>query len=222
MYSPKKLSAIFLVLSFLGFFYAQCQAETQLPQSAQATTSNQTYLVQPGDIFGKVCQKYQPEGVSLKSVMAAFYDLNKNAFKNGDQTKLIVGSTLIIPSAQALGGPIPVKGDSQLSAEASSSPAKAVAASENNSATLSKDVSKDAAQPVTLAKPETTTKDGEVLSEQNTTKAPVTQVNKTASTSTWPKNIGIIVVILIAIGAYLRKRKKLIEEQAREIKRLLG
>ena len=36
------------------------------------------------------------------------------------------------------------------------------------------------------------------------------------------KKIGIIVVILIAIGAYLRKRKKLIEEQAREIKRLLG
>lgn len=222
MYTSQTISKMLLVLSLVGFFSTPCKAETDGPQSTKTTTSNQTYVVQPGDIFGKVCQKYQPEGVSLKSVMAAFYELNKSAFKNGDQTKLIVGSTLIVPSAQALGGTTAVKVDSQLSAKVPTAPAKAVPASEDNSATMSKDASKDATQATTLAKPEAATKNDEAIPDQNTPQAAVTKVDKTASTSTWPKNIGIIVVILIAIGAYLRKRKKLIEEQAREIKRLLG
>ncbi len=65
--------------------------------------SDQTYVVQPGDVFGKICQKYQPAGVSLKDVMKAFYSINKDAFKNHDQTKLIVGSTLRVPTPQSLG-----------------------------------------------------------------------------------------------------------------------
>ena len=206
-----------LVLSLLGLLNARSNAETQNLQSAQATASNQTYVVQPGDIFGKVCQKYQPEGVSLKRVMAAFFDLNKSAFINADQTKLIVGSTLIVPSAQSLGGTIPVKVDSQLSAESNTAPAKAVPASKGNSATISIDASKDAALAATLAKPETAAEHVEVISGQST---PQTSSDKSAAS--WPKDIGIIVAILIAIGAYLRKRKKLIEEQAKEIKRLLG
>ena len=208
MYTCKTISKLLLVLSLLGLFNAQCNAETQNLQSVQAAASNQTYVVAPGDIFGKVCQKYQPEGVSLKRVMAAFYDLNKSAFKNGDQTKLIVGSTLIVPSAQALGATIPVKVDSQLSAEGATS-AKTALASKDNSATISIDVSKDAALAAALAKPEAAAKNVELISGQGTPQTSSDEGDKSAAS--WPKDIGIIVVILIAIGAYLRKRKKLIE-----------
>ena len=59
----------------------------------------EVYIVQPGDVFGKVAQKYQPAGVSLKQVMRAIYAKNKNAFVNGDQKRLIVGAKLAIPSS---------------------------------------------------------------------------------------------------------------------------
>jgi Tfp pilus assembly protein FimV len=222
MYTYQTISKMLLVLSLLGLLNAQCIAETKNLESAQATASNQTYVVRPGDIFGKVCQKYQPEGVSLKRVMAAFYELNKSAFKNGDQTKLIVGSSLIVPSPQALGATIPVIVDNQLSARGATAPAKAVSASEENSKTKNLVASNDAVQTATLTKPETATSKDEVIPEQNTPQAPVIKVNKTASTSTLSKNIGLSIVVIFAIGAYLRKRKKLIEEQAKDIQRLLG
>ena len=212
MYTGQTISKMLLVLSLLGFLNAECNAETKGPQSTKAITSNQKYVVQPGDIFGKVCQKYQPEGVSLKTVMAAFYTINKSAFKKGDQTKLIVGSTLIVPSAQALGATIPLKIDSQLSAEVSAPLAIKVAVSKDNSSTLSSHANNDAT--------ETVADNVKMVSGQNTPQTSSNKANKLDST--WLKNIGIIVVILIAIGAYLRKRKKLIEEQAREVKRLLG
>ena len=59
----------------------------------------ETYIVQPGDVFGKVAQKYQPRGMSLKQVMRTIYAKNKNAFVNGDQKRLIVGAKLAIPSS---------------------------------------------------------------------------------------------------------------------------
>lgn len=55
------------------------------------------FVVQPGDVFGKVAQKYQPAGISLKDVMKAIYAINRHAFVNGDQKRLIVGAKLRIP-----------------------------------------------------------------------------------------------------------------------------
>lgn len=68
------------------------------------TTSGETYLTQSGDVFGKVAQRYQPEGVSLKKVMAAFYAANPDAFLNGDMNQLKAGQTLHIPTEQAMRG----------------------------------------------------------------------------------------------------------------------
>ena len=78
------------------------------------------YIVQPGDVFGKVAQKYQPAGVSLKQVMRAIYAKNKNAFVNGDQKRLIVGAKLAIPSSL-----VPKKVEiEKVDAPASSAPVK--------------------------------------------------------------------------------------------------
>ena len=68
-------------------------------EKVSAKTSAQYYVVQPGDVFGKVAQKYQPPGLSLKKVMALIYADNKKAFINGDPKRLIVGAKLIIPSS---------------------------------------------------------------------------------------------------------------------------
>lgn len=68
-------------------------------EKVSAKTSAQHYVVQPGDVFGKVAQKYQPPGLSLKKVMALIYAGNKKAFINGDPKRLIVGAKLIIPSS---------------------------------------------------------------------------------------------------------------------------
>lgn len=80
----------------------------------------EVYIVQPGDVFGKVAQKYQPAGVSLKQVMRAIYAKNKNAFVNGDQKRLIVGAKLAIPSSL-----VPKKVEiEKVDAPASSAPVK--------------------------------------------------------------------------------------------------
>jgi pilus assembly protein FimV len=71
--------------------------------------SGETYLTQPGDIFGKVAQQYQPAGVPLKKVMAAFYAANPEAFRDGDINQLKAGEVLKIPSPEALGGTLPNK-----------------------------------------------------------------------------------------------------------------
>jgi FimV-like protein len=80
----------------------------------------EVYIVQPGDVFGKVAQKYQPAGVSLKQVMRAIYAKNKNVFVNGDQKRLIVGAKLAIPSSL-----VPKKVEiEKVDAPASSAPVK--------------------------------------------------------------------------------------------------
>lgn len=71
--------------------------------------SGDTYLTQPGDIFGKVAQQYQPAGVPLKKVMAAFYAANPEAFLDGDINQLKSGQVLKIPSPEAMGGTLPNK-----------------------------------------------------------------------------------------------------------------
>ncbi|ACT49897.1 Tfp pilus assembly protein FimV-like protein [Methylovorus glucosotrophus SIP3-4] len=71
--------------------------------------SADTYLTQPGDIFGKVAQQYQPAGVPLKKVMAALYAANPEAFLDGDINQLKSGQVLKIPSPEALGGALPNK-----------------------------------------------------------------------------------------------------------------
>jgi len=63
-----------------------------------------SYTTQSGDVFGKVAQRYQPEGVSLKKVMAAFYAANPDAFVNGDMNQLKAGQTLRIPTQEAMSG----------------------------------------------------------------------------------------------------------------------
>ena len=145
MYTSQTISKMFLILSYLGFLNAECNAETKGPQSSKAITSHQTFGVQSEDISKKVRQKHQPEGVCLETVMAAFYTTNNNsAFKKGDQAKLIVGSTLIVPSAQALGPTIPLKIDSQLGAPLR----EKMAVSNDNSSTLSSHTKKDATESV--------------------------------------------------------------------------
>jgi Tfp pilus assembly protein FimV len=94
----------FCLISVASFpAYAQHSHQTTTDPETKVEASDQTYVVQQGDVFGKICQKYQPAGVSLKDVMKAFYTINKDAFKNHDQTKLIVGSTLRVPTPQSLG-----------------------------------------------------------------------------------------------------------------------
>lgn len=73
------------------------------PPALNAVTG-ETYQTQSGDVFGKVAQRYQPEGVSLKKVMAAFYAANPDAFLNGDMNQLKVGQTLLIPTEEAMRG----------------------------------------------------------------------------------------------------------------------
>ena len=69
------------------------------PQQIKSTKiSGDIYIVKPHDVFGKVAQKYQPAGVSLKKVMKVIYSNNKQAFVNGDPKRLIVGAKLKIPA----------------------------------------------------------------------------------------------------------------------------
>lgn len=91
--------------------FAKPSEETAKPVSASSSTktgtaritdSGQTYVAQAGDVFGKIAQRYQPEGVPLVKVMAAFYALNKNAFIDGDMHKLKAGSEIRIPDQETL------------------------------------------------------------------------------------------------------------------------
>lgn len=66
--------------------------------------SGDSYMTQSGDVFGKVAQRYQPEGVSLKKVMKAFFVANPEAFVDGDMNQLKAGQTLRIPSQEAMQG----------------------------------------------------------------------------------------------------------------------
>lgn len=68
----------------------------------QVTASDETYVAQAGDVFGKIAQRYQPEGVPLVKVMATFYALNKHAFIDGDMHKLKAGSVIRIPDQESL------------------------------------------------------------------------------------------------------------------------
>lgn len=79
------------------------------PKTHQAPTgrvnaSDETYVAQAGDVFGKIAQRYQPEGVPLVKVMAAFYALNKSAFIAGDVQRLKAGSVIRIPDQESLNG----------------------------------------------------------------------------------------------------------------------
>ena len=94
------LRLVALALSFTFFFL-------QAPIS-YAELANETYTVKSGDVFGKVAQKFQAPGVSLKKVMDDIYAINKDAFVNGDRHQLIVGSVIHIPF-QALKQPSPTK-----------------------------------------------------------------------------------------------------------------
>jgi pilus assembly protein FimV len=71
------------------------------PAATHSEGAGETYIVQSGDVFGKVAQKYQPAGMPLKKVMKDIYAVNKQAFVNGDQKRLIVGAELHIPSSLA-------------------------------------------------------------------------------------------------------------------------
>jgi|GEM_PF-2967234 len=78
------------------------EASTQQPASADITAD--TYTTQSGDVFGKVAQRYQPEGVSLKKVMAAFFAANPDAFVDGDINQLKAAQTLRIPTQESMTG----------------------------------------------------------------------------------------------------------------------
>jgi len=70
----------------------------------QVEVGSDSYTTQSGDVFGKVAQRYQPEGVSLKKVMAAFYAANPDAFVDADMNQLKAGQTLRIPTQEAMSG----------------------------------------------------------------------------------------------------------------------
>ncbi len=108
--------------------------KTHKKKTKAAKVGNQslgeTYIVQPGDVFGKVAQKYQPRGMSLKQVMRTIYAKNKNAFVNGDQKRLIVGAKLAIPSSL-----VPKKVEiEKVDAPATSAPVKSQASVTSKSA----------------------------------------------------------------------------------------
>jgi pilus assembly protein FimV len=75
----------------------------------RVTASDETYVAQAGDVFGKIAQRYQPVGVPLVKVMAAFYALNKSAFVDGDQHKLKAGSIIRIPDQESLNNAARIK-----------------------------------------------------------------------------------------------------------------
>lgn len=78
--------------------------KTRQDSTGPVTASDETYVAQVGDVFGKIAQRYQPEGVPLVKVMAAFYALNKTAFIEGDMQKLKAGSVIRIPDQESLNG----------------------------------------------------------------------------------------------------------------------
>ncbi|HWU33840.1 MAG TPA: FimV/HubP family polar landmark protein [Methylovorus sp.] len=88
---------------------SQAPGNNPLIFPATIPVSADTYLTQPGDIFGKVAQQYQPEGVPLKKVMAALYAANPEAFRDGDINQLKAGEVLKIPTPEAMGGALPTK-----------------------------------------------------------------------------------------------------------------
>lgn len=71
--------------------------------STDNLNTKETYTTQPGDIIGKVAQRYQPPGVSLKKVVSAFYKANPDAFLNGNLHDLKVGQVLHIPNLSIKG-----------------------------------------------------------------------------------------------------------------------
>lgn len=79
-------------------------AKIHQASTAPVTASDETYVAQAGDVFGKIAQRYQPEGVPLVKVMAAFYSLNKSAFIDGDVQRLKAGSVIRIPDQESLNG----------------------------------------------------------------------------------------------------------------------
>lgn len=83
---------------------AGSNSASAVPPGINIPVTGDTYLTQPGDIFGKVAQQYQPAGVPLKKVMAAFYAANPDAFLDGDINQLKSGQVLKIPSPEAMGG----------------------------------------------------------------------------------------------------------------------
>ncbi|MGZ8253147.1 MAG: type IV pilus assembly protein FimV, partial [Methylophilaceae bacterium] len=86
---------------------ASATAESQKTTPAQQVeVGADSYTTQSGDVFGKVAQRYQPEGVSLKKVMAAFYAANPDAFVDGDMNQLKAGQTLRIPTQEAMSGKV--------------------------------------------------------------------------------------------------------------------
>ncbi len=80
----------------------EMESTTGLVADKPLVETAESYLTKEGDIFGKVAQRYQPEGVRLKDVMAAFYAANPEAFENGDMNQLKAGQLLKIPDLQQL------------------------------------------------------------------------------------------------------------------------
>lgn len=72
--------------------------------AANVDVEAESYTTQSGDVFGKIAQRYQPEGIRLKRVMAVFFAANPDAFIDGDMNQLKVGQTLLIPTQESMGG----------------------------------------------------------------------------------------------------------------------
>jgi pilus assembly protein FimV len=71
--------------------------------AANVDVEAESYTTQSGDVFGKIAQRYQPEGIRLKRVMAVFFAANPDAFIDGDMNRLKVGQTLLIPTQESMG-----------------------------------------------------------------------------------------------------------------------
>lgn len=98
-----------------------------------ATDDNTTgYTVQPGDILGRVAQRYRPPGTSLHEAITAFHEANPDAFVNGDIDKLKVGQVLKVPAFDgAVAAPSQLD-ESKPAPEAKEKPAEPKQASANN------------------------------------------------------------------------------------------
>lgn len=82
---------------------------------AQQTFSGADYNVKIGDTLGEIAQRVRPdEAIRLDAIISSLYQLNPQAFENGNINRLLVGSRLMLPN-QTQYADMPLRNGWQLS-----------------------------------------------------------------------------------------------------------
>ena len=168
------------------------------PKKATASidVEAESYTTQPGDVFGKVAQRYQPEGVSLKRVMAAFLAANPDAFIDSDINQLKAAQVLRIPTQESIKGlppkaaneqsksaPVAIKDQSNATAKPEVSPKFVLKISPGDTESNVSSDTHPAGVP-TINKSPNNNADGAISTK--TEPAPVADVNSPVANSTLP------------------------------------